>query len=58
MTEFTGEIIKTELIVEGPFGKRRLWKDNGGYFYVVNNIAFRHKRDDCEIYKADSVRMG
>ena len=57
MTEFTGEILKTEWVIKGSFGKRRVWKDNGGHFYVVNNIAFRNYPGDdrCDVYKSERV---
>ena len=59
MSEFTGEIEKTEWVIECyKFGKRRIWKDNGGFFYVVNNIAYRYydgPGDDLKVYKSATV---
>ena len=59
MTEFTGVIEKTEWVISSPkFGKRRIWKDNGGYFFVVGNVPYRrtYDDDDVRVYKADRVR--
>ena len=57
----SGEIIKTEWIIQAPeFGKRRIWKDDKGVFYVVHNMVYRDYRgegDDCKVYKSDSVRL-
>ena len=54
---FTGEIEKTEWVIESPkFGKRRIWKDRGGHFYIVHNMAYRrYDGDDCDVYKAERV---
>lgn len=55
---FTGEIKKTGWVIQSPkFGKRRIWEDDGGFFYVVHNMAYRHyDGDDCEVYKAETVQ--
>ena len=55
---FTGEIEKTEWVIQSPkFGRRRVWKDGIGFFYVVNNIAYRHyEGDDYEVFKAERVQ--
>lgn len=57
MRKFYTGIIKTEWVIESPkFGKRRIWKDGGGYFYLVGNIAYRnYDGDDFEVYKAERV---
>ena len=53
----SGEILKTEWVVASPkFGRRRVWKDNEGFFYVVHNMAYRHyDGDDLEVYKSERV---
>ena len=55
----SGEILKTEWVIQAPeFGTRRIWKDNEGHFYVVNNIVYRYydgAGDDCKVYKSESV---
>ena len=60
MTEdFTGEIEKTEWVIKSPkFGKRRIWKDNGGFFFVVGNVPYRncYADDEIEVYKAPRVQ--
>lgn len=52
-----GECEKTEWVIASPkFGKRRVWIDNVGFFYVVHNMAYRHyDGDDLEVYKAERV---
>ena len=52
---------KTEWVIEGPFGKRRIWKDSEGFYYLVNNIAFRSwdgESDEIKVYKAKTVNNG
>lgn len=50
-------IKKTKWVIESPkFGKRRIWEDGIGPFFVVNNIAYRnYDGDDLEVYKAERV---
>ena len=51
------EILKTEWVIQSPkFGRRRIWKDGDGFFYVVHNMVYRHyEGDDFEVYKSESV---
>ena len=48
---------KTKWVIESPkFGKRRVWKDGIGFFYVVNNVVYRnYAGDDFEVYEAERV---
>ena len=60
MRKFYTGIKKSKWVIEGPFGKRRIWEDGGGYFYLVNNIAYRnviypYEGDDVKVYPAETV---
>ncbi len=50
-------IEKTKWVIESPkFGKRRVWKDGIGFFYVVHNRVYRTcAGDDFEVYPAERV---
>lgn len=51
-------IEKTKWVIESPkFGKRRVWKDGIGFFYVVHNMVYRNYPggDDFEVYEAERV---
>jgi len=50
-------IEKTKWVIESPhFGKRRIWKDGIGPFFVVHNMHHRNcPGDDFEIYEAERV---
>ena len=39
---------KTTWIVKGPFGTRRIWKDDRGMFFVVNNIRYPNHDEKLE----------
>ena len=47
---------KTEWVIgHQSFGKRRIWKDDEGFYFVVNNIAYREVHeagDDYDVYKS------
>jgi len=46
---------KTEWVVKGSFGVRRIWKDTEGHYFLVNNIAHRNYNEDLEVYKSPRV---
>jgi len=50
---------KTEWVIKGTFGVRRIWKDDEGHhYYLLNNIAIRHVPgvdSEYEVYKASTV---
>ena len=50
---------KTEYIIDHQsFGKRRIWEDDEGFFFVVNNITYRTVHEGSEefdVYKATRV---
>ena len=50
-------IEKTKWVIESPrFGKRRVWKDGIGFFYVVHNMTYRnYAGDDYEVYVSERV---
>lgn len=51
---------KTEWVISGPFGVRRIWKDKEGkHYYLVNNIAIYNTPFDdskIDVFKSESVR--
>lgn len=57
MNDGIGEIEKTKWVIVAPkFGKRRVWRDGLGFFYVVHNTVYRnYQGDDLEVYEAERV---
>ena len=47
---------KTEWVIKHTkFGKRRIWEDEEGYYFVVSNIAYRNVHEpseEFEVYKS------
>ena len=42
---------KTKWVIANKrFGKRRVWRDEEGYFFVVGNIAYRTVPDSGDNY--------
>ena len=51
---------KTKYVIEGPFGVRRIWEDDEGYFFLWNNIVNRnviypYAGEDFKVYPSESV---
>ena len=51
---------KTEYIIVGPFGRRRIWEDDEGCYYLLNNIRVRdviwpYASDDVKVFPSKTV---
>ena len=57
------EIEKTEWVVKGGFGIRRIWKHTDdpdlGHFFVVNNMEIQNVYDaeSIKVFKAKTVQI-
>jgi len=47
---------KSEWVIDHKrFGKRRIWEDEDGYYFIVNNIVYRSVHEgteEFEVYKS------
>ena len=47
---------KTKWMVKGSFGTRRIWNDEEGYFFLVNNIRYENYDEDLEVWEQKETK--
>ena len=46
---------KTEWVVKGPFGVRRIRRDDKGPYFLVGNVPYRNYDPKLKFYKATTI---